>query len=132
MNDAGQCITCNPGLTLTVQNGTNICIRPIANCFSYDASIKCVICNSGYVLQYNKCKSIRCSSYNYSLSQCMGCSSSFVLINGSCLDPNCAKNIQETCLSCMPRYYLSGSTCILSPDPNCQNYSSNGVCLQCF
>jgi hypothetical protein len=132
LNDSGQCVSCNPGLTLTLQNQSNICIRPISNCFSYDASIKCVICNSGYVLQYNKCKSIRCSNFNYTLSSCSACSAPFILTNGSCLDPNCAKNILETCLSCLPRYYLSGTTCILSPDPNCLNYSTAGYCLQCL
>lgn len=93
LNDTGSCVACNPGLTLTVQNGTNICIRPIPNCFSYDASIKCVVCNSNYVLQYNKCKSIRCNNYNNTLNQCTVCTPPFMLTNGTCQDPNCAKNI---------------------------------------
>jgi hypothetical protein len=93
LSDSGQCVTCNTGLTLTVQNGTSICIRPIPNCFSYDASIKCVVCNSGYVLQFNKCKSIRCSNYSFTQNLCNACFSPFTLSNGSCLDPNCARNI---------------------------------------
>jgi hypothetical protein len=93
LNDTGSCVACNPGLTLTVQNGTNICIRPIPNCFSYDASIKCVVCNSNYVLMFNKCKSIRCSNYNFTQNLCTVCSLPFVLVNGTCQDPNCAKNI---------------------------------------
>lgn len=87
----GQCVTCNIGFTLSVQNGTNICIRPISNCFSYDANIKCIICNSGYVLQYNKCKSLRCSNFSIPSSTCQSCFSPFILMaNGTCQDPNCA------------------------------------------
>lgn len=132
MNDSGQCVTCNPGLSLTVQNQVNICIRPIPNCFSYDASIKCSRCNSGYVLQYNKCKSIRCGNFNFTSSQCNGCISPYVLMNGVCLDPNCAQNNLESCLSCLPRYYLNGGICILSPDANCLTYSASGFCVKCL
>lgn len=89
-------------------------------------------CNSGYVLQFNKCKSIRCSNYNYTVNYCSGCYPPYIITNGSCIDPNCAQYNQETCFKCLPRYYLSGLNCILSPDVNCLNYSSAGFCLQCI
>jgi len=70
LDDNSQCTACNVGLTLRNQNGVNICIRPIANCFLYDASIKCMRCNSGYVLQFNRCKSVRCFNFNLTKNLC--------------------------------------------------------------
>lgn len=129
----GECLTCNPGLTLARQNNSAICIRPIPNCLWYDANIKCVRCSPNFVLQFNKCKSLRCRVFNLSSSQCTACDSAFTLLAGACLDPHCANYTSaELCLSCLPRYYLSNGLCRLSSDPNCANYSSAGLCLACL
>ena len=130
--DNVNCSACKTGFTLINQFNTFICVRPILNCFQYDNKANCIRCNSGYVLQYNSCKSIRCDLFIPPSSQCQACLPPFILVNNTCRDPNCQQNIGEICASCLPRYYLSNGICILIADPNCISAASNGSCLQCI
>lgn len=91
LNNNSSCIACNPGLTLLNQNGTNICIRPIYACVFYDSQINCISCTLNFVLQYNKCKSIHCASFNFTSGICLACVAGYNYINstGACIDQNC-------------------------------------------
>ena len=129
LNDNSLCTICRDGFTLINQGSNVLCVQIIQNCFLYDTFAKCTRCNSGYVLQSNRCRSMRCANFTSGL--CQGCITPFTLINGSCVDKNCDKYVLEACLSCLPRYYLSGNLCILIPDNNCLNYSPIGICLRC-
>lgn len=66
-----------------------ICARPITNCYWYDGKTNCLICNTGYVLQFNACKSIRCANFFLPQSRCDACLAPFKLENNYCKDPNC-------------------------------------------
>jgi hypothetical protein len=118
--DARNCAQCRPGFNLITQNNTNMCVRPIANCFWYDARANCLICNTGYVLQFNACKSIRCSNFIPPQSRCNSCISPFILLNNFCVDPNCNRTVGEVCIQCLPRYYLRNGLCVLIDDKNCE------------
>jgi len=89
LSDAVNCSACKNGFTLISQFNTFICVRPILNCYQYDNKANCVRCNSGYVLQFNACKSVRCSQFIPPSSQCQSCFSPYTLINNTCKDPYC-------------------------------------------
>ena len=89
LSDSANCSACRNGFTLINQLNTFICVRPISNCYQYDNKANCIRCNSGYVLQFNACKSIRCNQFVPLASQCQTCFSPFLLVNNTCRDPNC-------------------------------------------
>jgi hypothetical protein len=93
LSDSVNCSACRNGFSLINQLNTFICVRPILNCFQYDARANCLKCNTGYVLQYNSCKSIRCELFVPPSSQCQSCLSPFVLSNNTCRDPNCQQSV---------------------------------------
>ena len=78
------CSSCKVGFTLITQNNTQICVRPISNCFLYDNKANCIQCNSFYVLQFNRCKSLRCHTYIPFNDTCTKCHPPFVLNNNFC------------------------------------------------
>ena len=135
MNDQAECTSCIGNFSLITQNNLKFCVRLINNCISYDLRINCITCAPGFTLQYNRCKSIRCSQFD---TLCRGCFNPFVLntTSGLCTDTNCLNSTFELCLICKSGFYLLDSPtdtlCTPIPSPNCDQATRNtGKCTQC-
>lgn len=139
----GSCLTCFQGFSL---NKLGQCVQSsVSNgCSTFDSAGKCTKCGSGYYLQSGNCIQIdpQCANFDNNTLQCTGCYSGYTLLNGICqiskVDTqyevkNCfAYNLNNLCVSCYDRYYLSNNSCN-SVNVFCKSYdSSNGDCLSCY
>lgn len=92
-----------------------------------------VVCNVGYYYSSNGAclqVSVFCDTYSVQNGQCQTCKYNLTLTNGNCIDPNCANQILNGCVTCNSYFIKNSNNYCQYFDPNCISPTATR-CNQC-
>ncbi|KAH0576203.1 Cysteine-rich protein [Spironucleus salmonicida] len=152
------CSTCKPTFFEDTTAGTKTCKACSANCITCSSDTNCTVCDSGFVVEANKCEKcadLNCTTCQTGKNVCTACTTGFTLTDSKCVkncseDSECApseicqttcktctdncatcKNTLSECKSCLSGFILEGTTCTQCGD-NCANCDGDkAVCRLC-
>ncbi|CAD8081223.1 unnamed protein product [Paramecium sonneborni] len=147
-NTTKNCQTCNTGMYLdnitdSAMGTCLVCHPPCAVCLQPSKVEICLDCQFRYFLDNTSA----CQACDPSCYKCTGITSvecsqcapgEYLLVSGAdktchqCISPCYDCSSDPVCLSCIPQYFLSGSTCLPCTPPCFNCITTTSTCVDCF